>query len=52
MGTIKIITYRKMSRNNSTNIIELYDEECFKIVKKARSSNGCPRKKRTYKTKN
>jgi hypothetical protein len=49
-GIIKIITYRKKVGNKTINVVETYDEDCFKEKNKEKSINGHRNKKRNCET--
>lgn len=40
VGKVRIVTYRKKLGNKSINKVEMYDEKCFKIKNKEKSTNG------------
>jgi hypothetical protein len=47
IGTVKIETTRKKLGNKIIDVVEYYDEKCFKQQKEKRASNGRSNKKRT-----
>ena len=46
-GSVRLVTSRKKSGNKVLNVVDYYDEKCFKLYNKQRALNGSGNQKRT-----
>lgn len=51
-GRLRIHTYRKETDGKSVVVVDLYDDRCYKLLKKERAKDGSCKQKRTRKAKN